>query len=329
MFKRRLGKSGIEVSAMGLGTNAIGGLSWDPAFRKDLPASYGNSDDRQALEALERALDLGINFFDTADSYGCGHSERLLGQALAGRRDRVIISTKFGHTFDERARTITGEAADPAYICQACEESLRRLNTDYIDLYFLHLKNVDLDQAALVRDTLEELVSAGKIRFYGWSTDDVERARFFAVGAHCTAVQHRLNIMMDNPEMLALCEANDLASINRIPLAMGVLTGKYTAGTRLPQEDMRSEFWRSEAFLQDLERIAGLRDVLTRRGHSYPQAALAWIWARHERTIPIPGFRNRQQVEENVAAMDLDLLDGAQMAEIERRLGRTEEDHAG
>jgi aryl-alcohol dehydrogenase-like predicted oxidoreductase len=179
MLTRTLGRSGITVSALGLGCWAIGGPMW----RGERPVGWGTVDDAESLRALRRALDLGVTFFDTSDAYGCGHSERLLGQALAGQRERVVIATKFGNVFDEQTRHITGADASPDFIRQACEASLKRLQTDYIDLYQFHLGSYDLAQAGSVRDTLESLAAAGKIRSYGWSTDDPARARFFA-GKH-------------------------------------------------------------------------------------------------------------------------------------------------
>jgi aryl-alcohol dehydrogenase-like predicted oxidoreductase len=245
ILKRTLGKSGIEVSALGLGTARIGGLDWQ---RNDLTVRYRQDQVDAAIRAVHRAVDLGISFFDTADVYGGGHSERILGQALVGRRHRVVIATKFGEPFDEATSQPTDEAPTPAFIRRACQASLRRLNTDYIDLYIFHLRDYDLARAGEVRDTLEELVAEGKIRWYGWSTDDPERARFFAGGSHCSAVEHRLNIMMDAPDMLALCDEHDLASINRIPLAMGMLSGRWTANTQLPEDDWRSAFFEVAAF---------------------------------------------------------------------------------
>lgn len=322
MFTRRLGRSGIEISALGLGTNPIGGQYYDRSFRGELPVGYGAVDDNEARRALERAIELGVNFFDTADEYGCGQSERLLGQAIAGRRERVVIATKFGYTFDEQAREVTGTSSEPAYVRRACEDSLRRLNTDYIDLYQLHLRDLDLDRAAQVRDVLEDLVVAGKIRYYGWSTDDLERARFFAEGPHCTAVQHRLNVFIDNPPMLALCEQYDLGSINRIPLLMGLLAGKFKDGVDLPEEDMRSDFFRGGAVQKDIDKVERLRASLTQDGRSLVQGALGWIWARSERTIPAPGFKTARQVEENVAAMEFGPLPPEQMQQVEALLGR-------
>jgi aryl-alcohol dehydrogenase-like predicted oxidoreductase len=322
MLTRILGRSQIQVSAIGLGTNTIGGPMWDPSVRQDQPVGYGDVDQDEALRALQRAIDLGITFFDTADEYGCGQSERLLGEALQRKRGQVVIATKFGYTFDEDTRTITGTDASPAYIRRACEASLRRLRTSYIDLYLCHLRDHPLARAGEVLETLEDLVTEGKIRYYGWSTDDPERARFFAQGHHCTAVEHRLNILIDNPAILAVCDQYDLASINRIPLLMGVLSGKFTATTQLPAKDMRSEFFQHSPFIEDLKRLEALKATLTAQGHTLPQAALAWILARHARTIPIPGFRTRQQVAENAETLELGPLSPEQMLQIEEILER-------
>ena len=319
MFTRTLGRSGIQVSAVGLGTARIGGLGWQVDDRTVPDASVPIDAD---VRAIHRALDLGINFFDTADVYGCGRSERILGQALAGRRHQAVIASKFGETFDEQTRQPTREEITPAYIRRACEASLRRLNTTYLDLYLFHIRDYDLARAGEVRQALETLAEEGKIRGYGWSTDDLERARFFAQGPHCTAVEHRLNLMMDAPEMLALCDELDLASINRIPLALGMLSGRWTRGTHLPADDRRSRFFEVDAFLRDLDKLQALRPVLTRDGRSYVQAALGWIWARSPRTLPVPGFRTIEQVEEDAQAMRFGPLDEAQMGEIQRLWSR-------
>lgn len=315
ILKRTLGKSGIQVSALGLGTARIGGLGWP---QDDLTVHYRQDQVDAAIRAIHRALDLGISFFDTADVYGGGHSERILGQALAGRRDRVVIATKFGESFDEQTGQRTTEEPSPAYIRRACQASLRRLNTDYVDLYLFHLRDYDLERAGEVRHTLEELVDEGKIRYYGWSTDDLERARLFAQGSHCTAIEHRLNLLMDAPDMLALCDEYDQASINRIPLAMGLLSGRWTAGTQLPEDDRRSEFFEVPEFLRALETVRAMGQVLTRGGRSYVQGALGWIWARSPRTVPVPGFRTVEQVEEDAEAMRLGPISEEQMQEIQR-----------
>jgi aryl-alcohol dehydrogenase-like predicted oxidoreductase len=316
MISRLLGRSNVAVSAIGMGCWAIG-------------SDWGKVDDAESLRALQHALDLGVTFFDSSNAYGGGRSERLIGQALTDRREQVVIATKFGYTINERTNRINGEDASPAAIRQSCETSLRRLNTDYIDLFQFHLGGYPLDKAANVRDTLEVLVDEGKIRFYGWSTDDPERARFFAGGAHCVAVQHQLNLIDDQAAMLAVCDECNLASINRSPLAMGLLTGKYTAESQMPSGDIRrrSPWW--DYFKRDkmpglLEKLALVREILTSDGRTLAQAALGWILARSERTIPIPGFKTVAQVEENVGTLRFGPLTPSQMQEIGRLMAHSE-----
>jgi aryl-alcohol dehydrogenase-like predicted oxidoreductase len=316
-FTRTLGRSGITVSGLGLGCWAIGG----PAWRGDNPIGWGAVDDNESLRAIQRALDLGVTFLDTSDVYGCGHSERLLGRALAGKRSQVIIATKFGNVIDEETGHTTGTDAGPEFIRQACEASLRRLNTDYIDLYQFHLGSHDLGEAVAVRETLEELVAAGKIRAYGWSTDNPERARLFAAGAHCSAIQQRLNIFEGNAETLAICEQFNLASVNRGPLAQGLLTGKFTSDSQMPADDVRHGWNLKEGNLaQRLQKLDKLRSVLTDDGRTLAQGALGWIWARSPQTVPIPGFKTVKQVEENAGALARGPLTKEQMAEIEQVL---------
>ncbi len=190
-----------------------------------------------SIRAIHYALDAGINFFDTAANYGCGHSERILSEGVAGRRDQVIIATKFGYIVDEDNRIVTEEAGDVvSRIRQECEASLRRLQTDYIDLYQFHRNDYPPEQAAEVRDVLESLVDEGKIRWYGWSTDHVEGARVFAQGAHCTAIQHVLNMQYDVPQMLAVCEEYDQASINRTCLGHGHADGQVRSRYNIPRK---------------------------------------------------------------------------------------------
>jgi len=318
-FARVLGRSGITVSGLGMGCWAIGG----PAWRDGKPIGWGDVDDTESARAIHRALELGVTLFDTADIYGAGHSERILGQALAGQRGQVVIASKFGQRFDEDSRQAIGRDASPAYIRRACEASLRRLNTDHLDLYQFHIGDYDLERAAEVRETLEDLVAAGKIRTYGWSTDDPARARVFAEGPHCAAIQQRLNIFEGNAETLAVCEAANLASLNRGPLAMGLLTGKFTADSTIPENDVRFGWdFRAGTQAERLQKLDTLRAVLTEGGRTLAQAALAWLWARSEQTIPIPGFKTAAQVQENAAALRFGPLPPAQMDEIERIMGR-------
>jgi aryl-alcohol dehydrogenase-like predicted oxidoreductase len=313
METRVLGRSGITVSALGMGCWAIGGPFW----RGDTPVGWGDVNDEESKRSLERALDLGVTFFDTADVYGCGHSERIVGEVLAGRRNDVVIATKFGNVFDEQTKRITGYSGEPAFIRNACEASLRRLNTDYIDLYQFHKGDYDLDRADEVVETLERLVEEGKIRAYGWSTDDPERAKAFARGEHCAAVQQRLNIFEGSEETLALCEAENLASINRGPLAMGLLTGKFNADSTLPANDVRKDWdFRHGPQAKRLRMLEELREVLTAGGRTLAQGALGWLWARSDVTVPIPGFKTVAQVEENAGALAFGPLSDTQMADI-------------
>ena len=306
---------------LGLGCWAIGGPFW----AGEQPLGWGEVDDAESRRALRAGFEAGVRFFDTADVYGCGRSERVLGEALADVRDQVVLATKFGNTFDADTLQLTGQDASPASLRRACEASLRRLCTDRIDLYQLHLSDLDPKQAAgEVRDTLEELVAAGKVRAYGWSTDDPARAAAFADGAkHNAAVQHELSLFADAPEMLALCTERGLASINRSPLAMGLLTGKFHAGTRLGTDDVRGKQPEWLRFFSDgqpkaewLRRLDAVREILQSGGRTLAQGALAWIWTRSGAAVPIPGFRTVAQAAENAGALTFGPLPQAQVNEV-------------
>jgi aryl-alcohol dehydrogenase-like predicted oxidoreductase len=199
--------------------------------------------------------------------------------------------------------------------------TLERLGTDYIDLYQFHLGGYPAAEADVVRDALEGLVAAGKIRAYGRSTDDVERAAVFAVGDNCAAVQQRLNLFEGSQEVLNLCENENLASVNRGPLAMGLLTGKFDKSSQMPANDVRHawDFQQGEQ-ARRLDKLAQIRDVLTGDGRTFAQAALGWLWARSPVTVPIPGFKTVAQVEDNVGALKRGPLSNEQMREIERIL---------
>jgi len=320
VFKRRLGRSNLEVSALGLGCWAIGG----PWTFDGSPAGWGRVDDAESIRAIHSALDGGINFFDTAANYGCGHSERILGQAVAGRRDRVILATKFGYVVDEQTRAVTLSTDMVSRIRQECEASLRRLRSDYIDLYQFHVDNYDPGKAAEVRDVLEALVGEGKIRWYGWSTNNPEGARVFAQGQHCTAIQHTLNMKIVRPEILVVCEEHDQASINRYPLGSGFLTGKYTRDSTFPEDDFRhGANFREGPSAEWLQQIEAVREAFAGEARTLVQIALGWIWARSDRTIPIPGFKTVAQVKENVKAMEFGPLSREQMKKIDEIFGRS------
>jgi aryl-alcohol dehydrogenase-like predicted oxidoreductase len=324
-MKRLLGRSGIEVSAMGIGGWAIGG----PWTIHGNQAGWGIVDDEESIRAIHRALDVGITLFDTAANYGAGHSERILGQALAGRRDEAVIATKFGYQVNEERRSVTyyGDKVDSdeliRHVRRDCEASLRRLNGDVIDLFQFHVNAYPPQKAAAVRDVLEDLVTEGKIRLYGWSTDNPEGARVFAEGEHCVSIQHRLNVIHDALEMLDVCAEFNLASINRGPLARGALTGKYTPDSQFPGDDLRHrEGIRDEWIVPATKALEKIGTILTSDGRTLAQGALGWIWARSDRTIPIPGFKTVAQVEENAKAMEFGPLSDDQRRQIDEILGR-------
>lgn len=319
-FQRTLGRSNLQVSAMGLGCWAIGGV-W---YWLDGPGGWGDVDDNESIRAIHAALDFGINFFDTAANYGTGHSERILARALEGKRDQAVIATKFGFNVNEAEKRVTFREDDHLlHVREECESSLRRLKTNVIDLYQLHVWDYPIEKVPAMVDLLESFVSEGKIRYYGWSTDSVDSARFFANGKHCAVIQHDLNVILDAPDMLALCEELNLASINRSALARGALSGKYTRDTVFPQNDVRNDEWSKERFFAPtLNQLDAIREILTNNGRTLVQGALAWIWARSEKTIPIPGFKTVAQVEENAKAMQLGPLTTDQMKEIDSLLGR-------
>lgn len=321
---RTLGRSGIEVSALGMGCWAIAG----PWAEGHTPLGWGAVDDGESTRAIHRALDLGVTLFDTADTYGAGHGERLLGRALAGRRDEAVIATKWGYTFDERARQATGTDASPEYLRRAVRDSLCRLDTDRIDLLQLHLADLPVARAQALIGALEDLVTDGLIRAYGWSTDRPDRAAAFGLDApHAAAVQHSLSVLRDAPDLLAICAKYDLASVNRGPLGMGLLTGKYHPASTLPRDDVRGvtsgwlEWFRGGRPAPEwLRRVRAVRAALTADGRTLAQGALGWIWARSDRTIPIPGCRSVAQVEENAAALARGPLTPDHFAEVERQL---------
>ncbi len=325
---RTLGRSGIQVSPMGLGCWAIGG----PWMFNGAPAGWSGVDDAESRRAIQRALALGVTFFDTAANYGAGHSERLLAQALGGRRHDVVIATKFGYQVDEAAKAVVHYDANEedsdvaARLRFDLEASLKRLETDYIDVYQLHIWGLNIERALEAREVLEALVKEGKIRTYGWSTDRTDAIQAFSTSLYCGVVQQQLSVLDGNMELLALCEAWNLASINRGPLGMGLLTGKFAPDSTFASDDVRHHaqwhpgFKDGKPTQEWLDKLASIREVLTSGGRSLAQGALAWIWARSPNTVPIPGFKTTTQVEENCQAMAFGPLTPGQMAEIERIL---------
>jgi aryl-alcohol dehydrogenase-like predicted oxidoreductase len=317
LFKQ-LGHSSIKVSPLGMGCWAIGGFFMN---MDGVPCGWAQADDAESVRTIKRAVELGVNFFETSDVYGTGHSEKLLGQALSSCRSQVVIATKFGYVPDERKHQYTHEDVSPEYIRQACKASLQRLQTDYIDLYQLHVSSLAVEVAESVSDTLESLVKEGLIRSYGWSTDSTPLAEIFAANPNCAAIEYKLNVFRDNADMIALCDKYNVSSIARSPLSMGLLSGKFTQDSVLPSNDVRganntSGFKDGKPLPEFLDKFSAIREIITTGGRTPAQGALAWILGRNPNAIPIPGFKTVKQAEENIKAVEFGPLTPSQMKEI-------------
>ncbi len=320
----KFGHTDIDLKPIGLGCWAIGGLWYDLGTC----AGWGDVKDEESLKALDTGIGMGVNLIDTANVYGAGHSEVLVGKAIAGRRDKVFVSTKFGIQFDPETKTTTGSIKTPEDIINSCEDSLKRLGTDYIDLFLFHLGDFPAEEAPMVRDTLEKLVDDGKIRYYGWSTSDPARQEIFSLGKHYEGCEFALNVLEDDPAMCSFIEEKGITGLGRSPLAMGLLTGKYNQKTNFSKDDLRGKnapVWMTyfvdgkpnEIFLKKLENI---REILTSEGRTLAQGCLCWMLGRSDRCIPIPGFKKAQQVMDNVGALEKGPLTKAQVEEIHRIL---------
>jgi aryl-alcohol dehydrogenase-like predicted oxidoreductase len=302
METRRIGS--LTVSVAGLGCN-----------------NFGMGLDYKSSEGVVRAaLDAGINFFDTADIYGGTKSEEFIGRALAGRRQAVVLATKFGLPIDD-----TRKGAGPAYVRQAVEDSLRRLATDRIDLYQLHQP----DPATPIADTLgalDDLVRAGKVREIGCSNFSVAQlneaeAAVAAGAARFLSVQNEYSLLHREPEreVLAACERLGLAFLPYFPLASGLLTGKYSSGAPAPAGTRLTHAWAAKRFLTDdrLDRVEALRRFAESRGHAVLELAVSWLLRRPVVASVIAGATSPEQVRANVAAASWRLTD-AELAEIDR-----------
>ncbi len=323
-MKRKWERAGIETSALGLGCWAIAGKWNDP----NASWEWHGTEDAESIRAIRAAVDNGVTLLDTADVYGSGHSERIVGEAVRrspGLREKVVLATKFGHCFDEERHQNLGRTdASPAYVRKAVEGSLRRLGTDRIDLYQLHIWEYPPEQAAGVVDVLEDLVREGKIRTYGWSTDVKAGVEAFARGPHCGAAQIQANVFDSNEKLIAFGEEAGLALLCRSPLAMGLLSGRYTSGeSTLHPGDVRTSNFEWISWFKDgkpdpgfARRLEAAREILQSGGRSLVQGALAWLWGRSAALIPIPGFRNERQALENARAMEKGPLTPAQAREV-------------
>lgn len=306
------------IPRLGLGCWTIGGPFWE----KGQALGYGKTDDNESIAALQLAIEGGIRFFDTADVYGAGHSEILLGKAIQSQRDKLVISTKFGFSFNEDTKEVLGQRFDHRYIINACEQSLKRLQCDYIDIYHLHIDSIDHASAREIIDTLEYLIHQGKIKHYAWSTDDPEHARWITQFNHCLAIQHRHNVLEPAHDIVAMCKQHQLVSINRSPLAMGLLA-KSAQWQANQKGDIRQDnpewlkyFQQGAPNRQFVTQIQTIAEILKSNNRSLAAGALAWVWGSSPITLPIPGFRNCEQVSQLLAALHKGQLAPAQMQEI-------------
>ncbi len=304
MDRRKLGSQGLEVSALGLGCMGMSQF-------------YGPRDDRESAATLERAIDLGIDFFDTADVYGVGHNEELVGQILGKHRDRVKIATKFGNqVLPDGGRAINGR---PEYVRTACDASLRRLGIDYIDLYYQHR----VDRGVPIEDTvgaMAELVRQGKVRYLGLSEAGAKTIRRAHAVHPITAVQSEYSLWTRDyeDEVIPTLRELGIGFVPFSPLGRGFLSG----GIReLPDDDMRrriSPRFEGDNLARNLLIVDRLKEIAAAKGITPSQLALAWVLARGDDMVPIPGTKRRVYLEENVVAADVRLskIDLARIEEV-------------
>ncbi|MDF1520523.1 MAG: aldo/keto reductase [Brevefilum sp.] len=305
--KRILGKSGIEVTKIGVGLWAIGGDQW------------GEVDDRDSLDMIDAALDLGINFFDTADVYGGGHSEKLLGKAMKGRRDKFVVATKIGW------RDFDGEKGKSAYdtvekLIAGVESNLERLQTDYVDVIQSHIDFHEPNMEIFV-EGFQKLQAQGKVRAYGVSTSDFKYLQAFNADNKASTLQIDYSILNRTPEqnIFPYTLENDLGVLVRGPLAMGILTGKFTKDTRFEDGDFRQNWIKNkdehQVFLNDLEKVEKLKPLTN--GRSMAQLAIQFVMHHPAVTLAIPGAKRISQLKENVKAALLPELTLEELALID------------
>ncbi len=306
MQHRPLGRTGQSVSALGLGCMGMSEF-------------YGARDDGESLATLEVALGAGINFFDTADTYGHGHNEELVGRFLKGRRDQVVLATKFGivrkpGTYERRVDN------SPAYIRSACDASLQRLGVERIDLYYMHRRNSDVPVEESV-GAMAELVSQGKVKALGLSEVSVETLRRAHKVHPIAAVQSEYSLWSRDPEqgMLHACAELGVTFVAYSPLGRAFLTGTVSDPDKLPEGDFRkaSPRFQAEALERNNRLVAALEKFAAEHKAKPAQIALAWLLGKHPHVVPIPGTKRRTYLAENAAAAEIK-LNPADIAELDR-----------
>ena len=308
MEKRRLGKSNLEVSALGLGCM---GMS----------ANYGPPPDRQEMIALIRAaVDRGVTFFDTAESYGPFTNEELVGDALAPVRDKVVIATKFGHDLDPVTGQRRGRNSRPEHIKQVADASLKRLKTDVIDLFYQHRgdPNVPIEDVA---GAVKDLIQQGKVKHFGLSEAAATTIRRAHAVQPVTAIQSEYSLWARDPEaeVLPTCEELGIGFVPWSPLGQGFLTGKVDAAQTFDARDIRSVFPRftEEARKANQPIVELVRDIAGRKKATPAQIALAWLLAQKPWIVPIPGTRKRERLDENLGALEVQFT-ADELLEIDR-----------
>jgi aryl-alcohol dehydrogenase-like predicted oxidoreductase len=316
---RIFGKTGWRVSQVGVGCWQFGG-----AITLDgKPDGWTGVTDDESIATIQRAVDLGINFFDTADMYGWGHSEEVVGKAIkdTGCRDKIYIASKVGFWHDEAGNRTFNESKD--YILRACDASLRRLQTDRIDLYQCHLWRTERWTEFL--DAFETLQKQGKIRSYGISTNDFEMVQRFDERRDLASVQANYNLLNRDAglEILPYCRARGIGFIARGPLAMGKLSGKFTKSTKFEPDDIRNKWLEGtnrQAFERDMDIVERLKPIAQKSGFILSQLALKFVLSHAGVSVAIAGTKNRNQLEHNVAATVLPPLTHEELAAIEQAL---------
>jgi aryl-alcohol dehydrogenase-like predicted oxidoreductase len=303
--QRRVGRQGLEVSALGLGCMGMSDF-------------YVPKDDEESIATIHRALDLGVNFLDTADMYGPFTNERLVGRALRGRRDGVILATKFGNVRSEDGAFL-GINGSPEYVRAACDASLSRLGVDTIDLYYQHR----VDAEVPIEDTvgaMAELVTAGKVRYLGLSEAAPATLRRAHAVHPISALQTEYSLWSRDPEegVLAACRELGVGFVSYSPLGRGFLTGRFTSEDDLAESDIRRRHprFQGDNFRRNLALVAKLQAFAASKGCTPAQLALAWVLAQGDDVVTIPGAKHRRRLEENLAAVDVRLTP-AELAEID------------